>query len=702
MRQPLFSKLDGLYQFYSGISPLEISMFIASSLINCPGTIIRKVGMVKYADPRSILRRTRLAMLLPLVIIAFLPNTSFAQATLTDDLSTSSGPKGADLILVNNGGSPATVFLKFSFSGVPAESSVSRATLKLFVNSNTPGNPNQGSQYNIYLRHINNSWSEQSPTPQSNGTILAIVSGFIPSTLNYISIDITGLVRNWINGGPNNGIALGFGGGQKNALYLDSKENTFASHQPTLELVLDRITGVTATAGLVGGGTKGDIAIGIAEGGINTARLADGAVTSQKIASGAVTSTNIAAGAVGSQQLVDGSVTSSKIGQAAVGTPQLAAGAITSTNIASGAVGSAQLANGAVNGTHLADNSVTSAKIAPGEAVKSFNGLTDNVTLVAGNNVTITPSGNTLTISAATGSASSVPLVNPQQVALLKWYEANTSTSFNLPTIAVGAAYDGANIWVAHYDGGNIVTMVRANDGAILGSFPTGSQPYGVAYDGANIWVANSNGGTVTKIRASDGAVLGTYPAGSGPRRLVFDGANIWVANWDDDSVTKLRASDGVMLGTYPVSGHPHGIAFDGKDIWVTNTDSNTVTKLKGTDGSLLGIYPLGGASGPNSLAFDGTSIWAACGSNHAVKLRASDGAVMGVYSTGPGTPIGIVFDGVSMWVPHRHSATIVKIRASDGAVLGTFPTDADPYGVAFDGANVWLTHYRSTRLSKY
>src|SRR5262249_14289932 len=57
------------------------------------------------------------------------------------------------------------------------------------------------------------------------------------------------------------------------------------------------------------------------------------------------------------------------------------------------------IANNGVGTNQLADNSVTAAKIASGQAVKSFNGLFDNVLLSAGSNVTITPSGNTLTIS---------------------------------------------------------------------------------------------------------------------------------------------------------------------------------------------------------------------------------------------------------------------------------------------------------------
>jgi DNA-binding beta-propeller fold protein YncE len=43
------------------------------------------------------------------------------------------------------------------------------------------------------------------------------------------------------------------------------------------------------------------------------------------------------------------------------------------------------------------------------------------------------------------------------------------------------------------------VTKLRASDGANLGTFPVGTEPYGVAFDGANIWVANSISNTVSK-----------------------------------------------------------------------------------------------------------------------------------------------------------------------------------------------------------
>jgi hypothetical protein len=73
----------------------------------------------------------------------------------------------------------------------------------------------------------------------------------------------------------------------------------------------------------------------------------------------------------------------------------------------------ANTANGvapnSVTSAGLQDSAVTSAKIASGQVIKSLtagaNTLYDNVTLAAGNNVTITPSGQTVTIAASAGGA---------------------------------------------------------------------------------------------------------------------------------------------------------------------------------------------------------------------------------------------------------------------------------------------------------
>lgn len=56
----------------------------------------------------------------------------------------------------------------------------------------------------------------------------------------------------------------------------------------------------------------------------------------------------------------------------------------------------------------IQDGAVTGLKIGSNEIVKSLNGLKDSVNLVAGSNITITPSGNELTISATPGGGGTI------------------------------------------------------------------------------------------------------------------------------------------------------------------------------------------------------------------------------------------------------------------------------------------------------
>ncbi len=99
-----------------------------------------------------------------------------------------------------------------------------------------------------------------------------------------------------------------------------------------------------------------------------------------------------------------------------------------------------------------------------------------------------------------------------------------------------GIAFDGANMWVAR--GGAGLTCMRASDGAILRTITT-INASGVAFDGGYIWVTNANDNTVSKVRACDGTVIGTYPTGVYPNSIAFDGSHIWVVNLSDNTISK-------------------------------------------------------------------------------------------------------------------------------------------------------------------
>jgi hypothetical protein len=59
--------------------------------------------------------------------------------------------------------------------------------------------------------------------------------------------------------------------------------------------------------------------------------------------------------------------------------------------------------------------------------------------------------------------------INPNQVALLRWYAA-TRPRTSVGQLPVDLAFDGANIWAANASSNN-VTKLRASDGTNLGTF---------------------------------------------------------------------------------------------------------------------------------------------------------------------------------------------------------------------------------------
>ncbi|MGB6096447.1 MAG: host specificity factor TipJ family phage tail protein [Comamonas thiooxydans] len=99
---------------------------------------------------------------------------------------------------------------------------------------------------------------------------------------------------------------------------------------------------------------------------INSAQLADNAVTVSKIAAGAVDAGKIAAGAVGETHLANLAVTAAKVADNAVTVSKIAAGAVDAGKIAAGAVGETHIANLAITAAKVADNAVTVSKIADG------------------------------------------------------------------------------------------------------------------------------------------------------------------------------------------------------------------------------------------------------------------------------------------------------------------------------------------------
>jgi len=147
--------------------------------------------------------------------------------------------------------------------------------------------------------------------------------------------------------------------------------------------------------------------LGIRVGTVDTANIADGAVTGVKIAPFAITSEKLTGGSVTSGIIADGTITDADVSVAGIsagkiiistshsttylsdwiqpGTDKIAGGVIqggtiTADKIVADAVSSTQIADGAITSDKIADNAVTTPKIAPDIQLR--------ITMIAGTSIT--------------------------------------------------------------------------------------------------------------------------------------------------------------------------------------------------------------------------------------------------------------------------------------------------------------------------
>jgi hypothetical protein len=128
-------------------------------------------------------------------------------------------------------------YVQFNLSGVPSNATVTKATLRLYVDAVVkPGS------FDVY--QLNNTWSEKALTYSTAPPLGPSATSGHPvgvtaaSTSQFLLVDITNLAQGWVNGSiPNNGITLSLTAGSTGAFSFDSKESLLTGNGPELELV---------------------------------------------------------------------------------------------------------------------------------------------------------------------------------------------------------------------------------------------------------------------------------------------------------------------------------------------------------------------------------------------------------------------------------------------------------------------------------
>jgi len=140
-----------------------------------------------------------------------------------------------------------TAYIRFDLSGIPTGTTVSKATLRLYVDDVA-----KSGSFDVF--QVNDSWNENSvtfntpaPVPGASATGNHPIAVTSASRNQFLLIDITALAQSWLDGSvANNGVALASSAGN---FSFDSKESLLTGNIPELEIELNGPAGAQGPPG---------------------------------------------------------------------------------------------------------------------------------------------------------------------------------------------------------------------------------------------------------------------------------------------------------------------------------------------------------------------------------------------------------------------------------------------------------------------
>jgi len=187
----------------------------------------------------------------------------------------------------------------------------------------------------------------------------------------------------------------------------------------------------------------------------------------------------------------------------------------------------------------------------------------------------------------------------------------------------------------------------------------------------------------------------------SGARQIKSDGADLWLANYSSGTVTRIRASDRKLLETWTLATNAFGVLV-GHDGLIYVTGYASTGKLyyidPTADPSVIGVTTVSSTLGafPSDIASDGRGIWTSNGGGSVSKWVAG---LTSTFTNGFVAPVGILFDGVNLWVTDYGDGSLKKLD-SNGSVIQVTPVGAAPQLPIFDGSNIWVPNYGSNTVT--
>ena len=194
--------------------------------------------------------RVVFGLLLPLILT--LPMMAQAPPSADTFVTSTYAKTNFGLSIALAVGQNTVTFVQFNLSGIPSGASVSKASLRLYVDAVATAG-----KFDVY--NVTSSWNENTVTYNTKPTIGNSVSQNGPFSVStssfnqFVLVDITTEVQGWLNGSiPNNGVAIQLTGGSSGSFSFDSKESLLTGNGPELEIALAGAVGPQGPQGIQG------------------------------------------------------------------------------------------------------------------------------------------------------------------------------------------------------------------------------------------------------------------------------------------------------------------------------------------------------------------------------------------------------------------------------------------------------------------
>jgi hypothetical protein len=322
--------------------------------------------------------------------------------------------------------------------------------------------------------------------------------------------------------------------------------------------------------------------------------------------------------------------------------------------------------------------------IANGQVVRSLNGLHDAVTLAAGSNVTLTPSGSTITIASAGGGGSlTLPFTGTTSVSSPAFLVTNQNTAgFSIegdlgspsslsdpasPAGVLGNSATHVGVW-GQSDSDDGVVGVSDKAEGVAGYTSAGSDDgvfgWNLASSGAGAGVEGSGDGSVMGVLGDSVSGFGVMAQSGGTglngSALRAQGNGIAVYATNDSTDSTMVLGNGNSAG-WLIKGFGGGAV--SPQFAVNSAGAVTAASFNGNSNDFADRLPSQAGLAPGdvvAIGADGRLLRT---------TRANETDVAGVYSTQPAMIAGLEKQGTSQ-VPLAVAGVIpVKVTTENGSI---------------------------------